>query len=351
MGSLGHGGHGRRRANHFAKLHHRRRHRPPALRLPLAESDYVTFSHDLWISNHSRNPKAKGHVQYLDNILYNYGIGFVGGHSGADHFDDVINNYFIKGPSSGNTFIGEFAATDKIYQSGNYADLDRDGQLNGRLITAAEFVNVTIVPAPFFQPTFSVTLDAAESAYRQAVSTVGDSLVRDSVDARLIRELSSLGKLGQVISDPATVGGPGEIIGGTAPKDTDGDGMPDYWELATSSNPNLADNNQPAPAGTLLEEYLNWLAGPHALVNQDSAIEIDLHTYTSGFTNASPAYTLSNPNNGQVALQSDAHTARFTPSPGYIGRAGFTFTVTASDHTAMTNSMSLLVLPPDSHTP
>ncbi len=310
----------------------------------LCQSDYVTFAHDLWISNHSRNPKAKGHTQYINNVLYNYGIGFVGGHSGADHYDDVINNYFIKGPSSGNTFVGEFAATDKVFQSGNYADLDRDGQLNGRIITSPEFVNATIVPTPFFQPTFPVTTDSAQNAFRQAVSTVGASLIRDSVDTRLINELSSLGTLGQVISDPAAGGGPSQITGGTASQDTDGDGLPDDWEFATGSNPNAADSNKLAPTGyTLLEEYLNWLAAPHAVLNQNAPIEIELHKCASGFTNASPVYAVANATNGQVTLQPDAHTAHFTPTPNFLGRATFTFTVTGNDRTSMTNTMGLLI--------
>ncbi len=232
----------------------------------LCQSDNVTFSHNLWISNQSRNPKAKGHVQYLDNIIYNYGIGFVGGHSGADHFDDVINNYFIKGPSSGETFIGEFAATDKIYQSGNYADLDRDGQLNGRLITADEFVNATIVPTPFFQPQFPVTLRHRRKRLPSS------RLHRRRVARPRFRGRPPHPRI--VLPRPAWPGHlrprhrrwPRRNCWRHAPKDTDGDGMPDYWEIATGSNPNVADNNKPTSAGTRLEEYLNWLAAPHAVI-------------------------------------------------------------------------------------
>ena len=48
----------------------------------LCQSDNVTFSHNLWINNQSRNPKAKGTVQYINNVVYNWGTnGYVGGHS------------------------------------------------------------------------------------------------------------------------------------------------------------------------------------------------------------------------------------------------------------------------------
>ena len=33
----------------------------------------ITFSHNLWIDNESRNPKAKGTIQYINNVVYNWG--------------------------------------------------------------------------------------------------------------------------------------------------------------------------------------------------------------------------------------------------------------------------------------
>jgi len=61
----------------------------------------VTFHHNLWIHNHSRNPKAKGTIQYVNNVIYDWGItGLAGGHSAGDHYLDAINNCLIKGPSS-----------------------------------------------------------------------------------------------------------------------------------------------------------------------------------------------------------------------------------------------------------
>jgi len=42
----------------------------------------VTLSHNLWMSNESRNPKVKGTVQYINNVVYNWGeTGLCGGHS------------------------------------------------------------------------------------------------------------------------------------------------------------------------------------------------------------------------------------------------------------------------------
>jgi pectate lyase len=32
----------------------------------------ITYSHNLWINNQSRNPKAKGRIQYVNNVVYNW---------------------------------------------------------------------------------------------------------------------------------------------------------------------------------------------------------------------------------------------------------------------------------------
>ena len=57
-------------------------------------------------------------------------------------------------------------------------------------------------------------LDTAEVAYDKVVAGAGCSLHRDSVDARLIADLLSLGTKGSIIHDPSEMGGFGEIRGG-----------------------------------------------------------------------------------------------------------------------------------------
>jgi len=211
----------------------------------LCESDNVTFSHNLWIDNQSRNPKAKGTIQYINNVVYNWGVtGYVGGHSEAVHFADLINNYFIKGPSSSNRFAGEFFGTDHIFQSGNFVDLNRDGRLDGRLAVPADFPEPTLIGSPAMHPPVPVTLDSATDAFKKVIAGAGDSRHRDAIDTRLIQEVNSLGKNGVIIHDPAAVHGFGEIKGGDAIKIT------------------VADPNHVMPSGyTAIEEYLNALTG------------------------------------------------------------------------------------------
>jgi hypothetical protein len=214
----------------------------------------VTLSHNLWMSNESRNPKVKGTIQYINNVVYNWGeTGLCGGHSLADHALDVIGNYFIKGPSSNDRFAGQFYATDHVYQAGNFADLDADGTLNGQPVAAADFHRAdektytlpTFVSAPAMHPSIAVTVDSAATAYAKIVAGAGCSLRRDAVDRRLIDELTSLGKKGKTLphtddKGEALAGGLGEVKGGPAPLDSDGDGIPDAWEIAHGLNPHDA---------------------------------------------------------------------------------------------------------------
>ena len=238
----------------------------------------VTLSHNLWMSNESRNPKVKGTIQYINNVVYNWGeTGLCGGHSLANHDLDVIGNYFIKGPSSNDRFAGQFYATDHVYQAGNFADLDADGTLNGQPVAAADFHRAdektytmpTFVSAAAMHPSIAVTVDSAVTAYAKIVAGAGCSLRRDAVDRRLIDELTSLGKKGKTLphtddKGEALAGGMGEVTGGPAPLDSDGDGISDAWEIAHGLNPrDAADAAKLDASGyTHLEVYINSLTVP-----------------------------------------------------------------------------------------
>jgi pectate lyase len=229
----------------------------------------VTLSHNLWIHNQSRNPKAKGTIQYINNVVYDWGVtGLVGGHSGADHQLDAINNYLIKGPSSGDRAIGEFTSTDHVYQTGNFVALNRDGKLDGRPVEEKDFGSSkdapTFVTQPAMKPANPVAVDSAPDAYAKVIASAGDSLHRDGVDKRLIDEVQSLGTKGKISKSEADIGGQGEIQGGTAATSTAGDGIPDDWKIAHHLDPkdaNLYKSILPSSGGyTCLELYLNGVA-------------------------------------------------------------------------------------------
>ncbi|WP_281225686.1 pectate lyase family protein [Flavobacterium aquiphilum] len=224
----------------------------------------LTIHHCLWVDNQSRNPKAKAGIEVINNVIYNWGSnGLVGGHSAADHFQDLINNYFIAGPNSSNVFLGMFSATDHVYHRGNLVDLDKDGKLNGRAVIDSDIINTTATLVNSAQrPGLSETaIESAEAAYKSVILNAGASLKRDEIDNRLIAYVKSLGKTGQVIKSEEEVGGQPAIKMAKAPKDKDGDGIPDEWEKKHKLNSNdAADGKLIVSSGySNLEEYLNDL--------------------------------------------------------------------------------------------
>ena len=105
-------------------------------------------------------------------------------------------------------------------------------------------------------------LDTAEAAYDKVVAGAGCSLHHDSVNARLIADLLSLGTKGSTIRDPAEMGGLGEIKGGAPPASSAHDGIPDTWKKAHGINPldaaaGQGDFNHDGYSN--LEKYLNEL--------------------------------------------------------------------------------------------
>jgi pectate lyase len=176
----------------------------------------ITYARNLWINNQSRNPKAKGRIQYINNIVYNWGVcGLVGGHSAADHFLDAIGNYFIAGPDSGSHCVGEFKGTDHVFQQDNFAAMNKDGQSHGRAIVARDFgegqnaptfmTNLTVAPQ------IKVSIESAQAALSDVLANAGCSLHRDAVDARLVEEVKSFGQRGKIIHAESEAGGQGEL--------------------------------------------------------------------------------------------------------------------------------------------
>ena len=233
-------------------------------------SDKISVVRNLWIDNQSRNPKGKANMQYINNVVYNWGSsGYDGGHSAAVWNQDLINNYFIKGPSSNDSFLAQFTPTDHVYQTGNIFDGDKNGVLGGRAVLASDFLpnsstsgTATFLSTASNSPTIPVNVLTALQAYSLVVADAGDSLHRDSVDKRLIDQLLSLGSSGAIITSEVLVGGAGTVAGGTSLKDTDGDGIPDAWETAHGLNPSLPSDGATitAPGYSNVEVYMNSLA-------------------------------------------------------------------------------------------
>src|SRR5690606_20330394 len=89
-------------------------------------------------------------------------------------------------------------------------------------------------------------VQSAETAYEEVLANVGAVLPkRDAVDLRVVNETKtgtatgtgSYGRPG-IIDDPSAVLGWPVYNSGTAPVDTDKDGIPDVWEDANGLNKN-----------------------------------------------------------------------------------------------------------------
>jgi hypothetical protein len=199
----------------------------------------------------------------------------------------------------------------------------------------------------------------AKSAYRISVSRAG-ALPRDTMDSLIINQVTTLGK-GTTGTGANTVGpdgglytsqtqtglsnnGYGEIAAGSALADTDKDGMPDFWEKASGSDPASDDAMTKGAGGyALIEHYLNWLAEPHATTTAGTAVDIDLASYALGFKDVAPVFTVSTPACGSVELLADKHSARFKSA--VVGVSSFDFTVTGSDGSTFKGNVAVAVQP------
>jgi autotransporter-associated beta strand protein len=320
------------------------------------------WCYNLFANGHNRQPLAKIHTIYINNVVYNYQAAYTVANTSGFFSHDIINNYFITGPattSAGNDFY-QMNANQSIYSSGNLRDGDNDGTLDGNPTTPGG--GGTVLASPWSTLTTAVPTFTSAAAYRYDLSSAG-AWPRDQVDDLVVSQIKTLGN-GPTGTSAGTAGpggglytnqvqtglgnsGYGVLNGGPAPLDSDQDGLPDFWETATGSNPIAFDSMSLAPDGyTLLEHYLNWLAEPH-VITTNNYVDVDLWQYTSGFTNAIPTYSVDNATNGTIALLGDGHTARFTAISNFVGLAAFRFILTASDSTSYTNTIGILISVPE----
>ena len=105
------------------------------------------------------------------------------------------------------------------------------------------------------------TLLTPDTAVEVVLRQSGASKVRDAVDNALVAQVRSYGKVGSIIKDESEVGGVGIVAAGAALLDTDGDGIPDEWEVAHGLDPkDASDGMRTGVSGYAnLEVYANSL--------------------------------------------------------------------------------------------
>ncbi len=255
--------------------------------------NHGTFHHNLFAHNTDRNPRiasGSGYNDVRNNVIYNwkneslYGgeVHQVGNPDHVGCWTNVVANYYKPGPgtpSNKETRIcspwSRQGASDygKWYLAGNYLaghpEVTADNwlgvfpQYTGHITDDRAAIPGLKLDSPSeFMP---INQQTAEDAYNDVLEHVGCSFPnRDAVDKRIIEEVrngtATYGENG-FISHPREVGGHPVLQGGSAPTDTDHDGMPDDWETANGLNINDPEDRNGIGEGgfTNLELYLNSL--------------------------------------------------------------------------------------------
>lgn len=301
-----------------------------------------SFHHNLLAHNEGRNWSMgggldgagyyAGRLDLFNNVVYNWGNRAC---DGGAHEVNFVGNYYKMGPATSMKYIlnAQLEGTGKGSQAyymhdnirqnyigdmkqnagavaGKHGELvyDKEGETYKYTTSHGQVVNWQVfTDKPFFPSEAKV--ESARAAYKNVLSDVGaNQPFFDSHDQRIVIETlkgtykyvgSKTGKKG-LIDDNLDAGNDAwkEFENLTDRRgtdwDTDQDGMPDWWEKLTGTNPKVADNNELTEGEyTQLERYLNWLAEPHFMVKPGDKLTIDLKQYFAGYDNH-PQFTIQN---------------------------------------------------------
>ncbi len=257
---------------------------------------YASFHHNLLAHHNSRNPRFNGGsrsgvsngpypgewVDYRNNVVYNWGDNSSYGGENGNY--NMVNNYYKPGPgtpsskrsrlldlSISSDIVNYPPGYGKFYISGNIIHNNsavNSDNWNGVDLRNGVDIAIAKLTSPF-DVTALPTTHSAEIAYERVLSYAGASYKRDAVDIRVIDEVrngthtyvgSKTGKLG-LIDSQNDVGGFPALAAGTPPVDTDGDGMPDAWEIANGLDPTKNDANGRKLSAVYdnIEVYINSL--------------------------------------------------------------------------------------------
>ncbi len=247
-----------------------------------------SFHHNLFACNTGRNPSIGfgGGFDFRNNVLFNWRHRTIDGGDGSSRIN-VINNYFKPGPATQGALRyrickaearnarDQYPGFGKWYVAGNHVEgnekVTADNWAGGVQYAPERKVRDMVVPMgtekdvrahePFAAA--PVRTETAKEAYEAVLALAGASRPRrDPVDLRVI-EMVRTGKTTTktgIVETPADVGGWPEYRAAAAEVDTDGDGMPDWWEKKYGLDPNDpsdAAKDKDGDGYTNLEEYLN----------------------------------------------------------------------------------------------
>ena len=178
----------------------------------------------------------------------------------------VCNNLFMPGPDTKDTseFLESSVYPKPAAHNGHY-------HISGNVIAGNEKVNEDNWQGVGIEGGASredIELAAPRKmfgsdpykAYTNVMANVGANRPADAVDRRVLAEVA--GRSGSIINSQEEVGGWPKLKAKRAPKDSDGDGVPDKWEKRNGlDRKDPSDGAKITPSGySNLELYLHSLA-------------------------------------------------------------------------------------------
>lgn len=227
----------------------------------------ISFHHNLWANHEARMPRPGNYsgpeidpegafFDFRSNVFYNWGKGWSGYNADKATLAryNFVDNAYVMGPQSEKPIaFHESNTLAKAWFAGNSMNgtvpADPWSLVDG--ISPEGYRLAGPVPMP------AVTRDPAARAYDRVLASAGASKVRDSVDLAILAGVRN--RTGRQIDSQRDVGGWPNLKTAPAPSDSDGDGIPDAWEIAHGLDPHdardvNADRND--DGWTNLEEWL-----------------------------------------------------------------------------------------------
>ncbi len=241
----------------------------------------VSYHHNLYAHNNGRNPRPGNYINsqvdpcglvfdFRNNVVYNWGGRHAGynddGQNKSNSITNMnfINNYYIKGPNStGEIAFRESTAGCKAYFSGNWMGRSCPND-QWTLVNFIDFNDAQKNAYKQSEPIEVVPVSPMDAltAYARVLADAGTSFpARDAVDRNVVESVKK--QTGHIINHIEEPGGYPKLESGTAPIDSDHDGMPDNWERALGLNPTDANDSRAdrdSDGYTNVEEYINGLA-------------------------------------------------------------------------------------------
>ena len=231
-----------------------------------------SFINNLWAHHMGRMPRPGNYNNYLvdpeglfvdfrNNVFYNWGGNVAGANNDKDSVTkyNFINNYYIRGyNSTGSYAFREYSTKAQAYFAGNYMngiEPSDPWSLVDVQISWNTFMNYYKQEQPF--ESGHVTTVSAPEAYELVLANAG-AQPRDAIDQRV--QESVINRTGRHIDSQHEVGGFLEIQLFPPDKDSNNDGIPDWWYVKHGFNPSVGlptDLDLNGDGYTIIEEYLN----------------------------------------------------------------------------------------------